>query len=74
MTVDEINAWINDLVGGLPATMAITRLALAVVALVEMGGAPAADALRAIVAVRGQGRPGAAWDDGDAAEQDEEQP
>lgn len=74
MTTHEIEEWLDDLVGGLPATMVITRLCLTIVALVEQGGPPAADCLRAIVAVRGQGRPGAAWKDVDEAEQDAEEP
>lgn len=55
MTTHEINEWISDLIDGLPAPLIITRLCLTIVALVEMGGPPAADALRAIVALRGQG-------------------
>jgi hypothetical protein len=55
MTQHEIEEWLEDLVGGLPATLVITRLCLTIVALVEMGGPPAADALRAIVALRGAG-------------------
>lgn len=74
MTQHEIEQWLGDLLDGLPVTLQLTRLCLTVVALVESGGAPAADCLRAIVAVRGQDRPGAAWEDGDAAEQDAEQP
>lgn len=74
MTQHEIEEWLEDLVGGLPATLVITRLCLTIVALVESGGPPAADVLRGIVAVRGQGRTSAAGEVGDAAEQGEEEP
>lgn len=52
MSDQEFNALIDRLIGGLPVTLVMTRLALLVRALVESGGPPAADLLRALVTLR----------------------
>lgn len=57
MSDDEFNDHINALIGGLPITLVVNRLALLIRALVETGGEPAADCLRAVVQLRGAGEP-----------------
>lgn len=54
MSDEEFNAAIDAIIGGLPITMVVSRLALLVRALVEGGGKPAADLLRVVVTMRGQ--------------------
>jgi len=53
---EEFNRLIDELTEGLPITLGMTRLALTVRALVEMGGQPAVDALRVLVSLHRQGR------------------
>lgn len=52
MTDDEFNRLLGELTGGLPVTLAVTRLALALRALVDAGGDDARATLRNIVAAR----------------------
>lgn len=52
MTTAEFNALIRELITGLPVTLVVGRLCNTIFALVEMGGPPAAAALRAIVTLR----------------------
>jgi hypothetical protein len=54
MSDEEFQRLLDELIGGLPVTLVVNRLALTVRALVESGGAPAADLLRALVQMRGE--------------------
>lgn len=52
MPLEEYNALVADLIGGLPSTLVILRLNLALLAVLQAGGADAAATLRAHVAAR----------------------
>lgn len=49
MSDEEFNRLLEELIGGLPVTLVVSRLTLLVRALVESAGTPGEDMLRAMV-------------------------
>jgi hypothetical protein len=60
MSTDEFNRLCNELLAGLPITLVVSRILLALRGVVDAGGEPAADALRQMVALRGRSPSGPA--------------